>query len=138
MREVFAGFVIGFALALAAGPIAAFAVVSASGKSERARSLAPPGTNFVALSVVLHLAAVLLFTALGIVLGMALAGLEDRRPAGGLGSPPALDTLIVLIAAAIFALPALALPGARRYGVAGALLFAVLFGWAMPWLAEAR
>jgi hypothetical protein len=138
VAEVFAGFVIGFAIALIASPIAAWAIVSSNDRSGFAQRLAPPGTSVIALSVVLNLASVLMFTALGMVLGAALAGVEDRRPDGGIGSPNLAYTLIVVSLAAVVAIPMLALPMLRRPAIAGALLFAALFGWAMPWLATLR
>jgi hypothetical protein len=135
LAEVFAGFVIGYAIALAASPLAAWALVSSNDRSGIAQRIAPPGTNLVALSVVLHFAAMLLFTALGIVLGMVLGGIEDRRPAGGLGSPNVAYTLIVVALTAVLVIPAMAVPMIRKLALAGALAFAALFGWAMPWLA---
>jgi hypothetical protein len=137
MAEVFAGFVIGYALALAAAPAGAIALVRSNDRTGFAQTLAPPGTNVVALSVVIHFAAVLVLTALGLVLGMALAGINDRRPADGLGSPNAAYTLLVLALTAVIFIPTLAVPPLRRIVPLAALLFAVLFGWAMPWLAEA-
>jgi len=137
MAEVFAGFVVGYAIALALAPIAAVGLVRSNDRTGFAQRFAPEGTNVVALSVVLHFAAMLLFTALGLVLGMALAGLEDRRPAGGLGSPNALYTLLVIALTAVIVIPMLAVPAIRRYALIGAGIFVVGFGWAMPWLAEA-
>jgi hypothetical protein len=67
---------------------------------------------------------------------MALAGLEDRRPSGGLGSPNLIYTLLVIALTAVMVIPTIAVPSVRRYTLAGALLFVALFGWAMPWLAE--
>jgi hypothetical protein len=138
VAEVFAGFVIGFAVALIASPIAAWAIVSSNDRSGFAQRLAPPGTSVIALAVVLNLAAVLTFTALGMALGMTLAGVEDRRPDGGLGSPNLVYTLIVVALTAVIAIPMLALPMLRRAAIGGALIFAALFGWAMPWLATLR
>jgi hypothetical protein len=137
VAEVFAGFVIGYALSLVVAPLAAWAVVSSNDRSGVAQRLAPPGTNFVALSVVLHFAAMLMLTAIGLVLGMALGGIEDRRPAGGLGSPNVAYTLIVVALTAVLVIPAIAVPAVRRLAIAGAAIFLVLFGWAMPWLAMA-
>ena len=138
MAEVFAGFVIGFAIALVASPLAAWGIVSSNDRSGAAQRLAPPGTSVIALAVVLNLAAVLLFTALGMILGMALAGIEDRRPDGGLGSPNVVYTLLVVALSAVIVIPMLVVPAVRRYAVAGAVVFAALFGWAMPWLASLR
>jgi hypothetical protein len=136
--EVFAGFVIGFAIALIASPIAAWMIISSNDRSGVAQRIAPPGTSVIALAVVLNLASVLMFTAVGMVLGMALAGVEDRRPDGGIGSPNLVYTLIVVALTAVVAIPMLAVRVLRRGAIAGALVFATLFGWAMPWLATLR
>ena len=135
MAEVFAGFVIGYAISLIASPLAAWSLVSSNGRSGFAQRIAPPGTNVVALSAVLHFATVLLLTALGMVLGMALTGIEGRRPDGGIGSPNLVYTLMVVALAAAVVIPAVAVPMVRRYALIGAIIFAALFGWAMPWLA---
>jgi hypothetical protein len=124
MAEVFAGFVVGYGLALLAAPAGAIVLVRSNDRSGFAQRVAPPGTNVVALSVVIHFAAIIVFTALGLVLGMALAGLNDRHPQDGLGSPNIIYTVMVLAVTAVLALPAV-----------GALVFVVAFGWVLPWIA---
>lgn len=136
MAEVLAGFIIGFALSLAVAPIAAIALIRSNERTGLAQRIAPPGTNVIALSVVIHFSAFLVLTAIGMILGMLLAGINGRRPDNGLGSPNAAYTLIVVALTAVLVIPTLAVPSVRRYCVAGALVFAVLFGWVMPWLAE--
>ncbi len=136
MAEVFAGFIVGFALSLAVAPIAAIALIASNDRSGVAQRVAPPGTNMVALSVVLHFAAMLLFTAVGMILGLLLAGVEDSRPDGGLGSPNFAYTLIVIALTAVIVIPAFVVPSVRRYAAAGALVFVAAFGWALPWLAS--
>lgn len=136
MAEVFAGFVVGYALALLLTPLAAIALVRSNRRSGFAQRVAPPGTSIIALSVVIHFAAIIMLTALGLVLGMALGGIESRRPDGGLGSPNLVYTLMVLALAAMLAIPTLAVPAVRRYVLIAAVAFAVAFGWAMPWLAQ--
>jgi hypothetical protein len=135
VAEVFAGFVIGYAVSLVIAPVGAWLLISSNDRTGFAQRVAPPGTNFVALSMVVHLGAVLLFTALGMVLGLALGGLEDRRPDGGLGSPNLIYTVIVVTLTAVVVIPLLIVPAIRRYAVICAVVFAVLFGWATPWLA---
>lgn len=135
MAEVLAGFVIGYAISLIVSPLAAWSLVSSNGRSGFAQRIAPPGTNVVALSAVLHFATVLLLTALGMVLGMALTGIEGRRPDGGIGSPNLIYTLIVVALTAVMIIPAIAVPMIRRYALIGGIVFVALFGWAMPWLA---
>ncbi|MBI2723683.1 MAG: hypothetical protein HYX50_01340 [Chloroflexi bacterium] len=134
MAQVFAGFVVGFGLSLAVAPLGAIALVRSNDRTGFAQRVAPPGTNVIALSVVLHFAAMLMLTAVGIVLGMLLMGLEDRRPAGGLGSPNVMYTAIVLALTAVLFIPAVMLPAVRRPALAGGLLFVGAFGWVMPWL----
>jgi hypothetical protein len=136
VAEVFAGFVIGFALSLAAAPIAAIALIRSNDRTGLAQRVAPPGTNVIALSVVLHFAAMIVLTMIGLLFGMLLAGINGRRPDGGLGSPNVAYTLIVVALTAVLVIPTAVVPAVRRYSVAGALVFVALFGWAMPWLAE--
>jgi len=136
MAQVFAGFVVGYALALVLGPAAAIAIVANNRRTGLAQRIAPPGTNVIALSVVLHVAAIIVLTMVGLVLGMVLAGLDDRRPEGGLASPNLAYTAIVLAMTAVGVIPTLAVPAVRRWAILAAVLFALSFGWALPWLAE--
>jgi hypothetical protein len=136
VAAVFAGFVVGYALALVAGPLAAVLIVRSNHRTGVAQRIAPPGTSMIALSLVLHFAAILLLTALGLVLGMALHGLEARRPEGGLGSPNLLYTLLVTAITAVLVIPALALPAVRTYALAAAIVLLAAFGWLMPWVAR--
>jgi hypothetical protein len=135
VAEVFAGFVIGYALAILFAALGALALVRSNDRTGIAQRLAPPGTSVIALSVVIHFAAIIVLTALGLILGMALAGIEARRPEGGLGSPNLVYTLLVLALTAVVVIPSFAVPAVRRLSVAAALVFAASFGWAMPWLA---
>ena len=135
MAEVFAGFIIGFALSLAAAPLGAIALVRSNDRTGLAQRVAPPGTNVIALSVVVHFAALILLTMIGLLLGLLLAGLNDRRSDNGLGSPNVAYTLIVVALTAVIVMPTLAVPAVRRWCVVGALVFAAAFGWVMPWLA---
>lgn len=137
MAEVFAGFVVGYGISLLVAPAGAIFLVKSNDRSQLAQRIAPPGTSVIALSVVLHVSAILVLTAIGMVLGMALAGIEDRRPEGGLGSPNLVYTLLVLALTAVIFIPTLIVPAIRTYAIAAAAGFIVLFGWAMPWLAQA-
>lgn len=136
MAEVFAGFIIGFALSLAVAPLGAIALIRSNDRTGFAQRIAPPGTNVMALSVAVHFAAMLVFTMIGLLLGMLLAGLNGRRPDNGLGSPNVAYTLIVVALTAVIMTPTLVVPAMRRWCLPVALLFVVLFGWALPWLAE--
>ena len=136
MASVFAGFVVGYALSLLIGPLAAMLIIRANKNPGFAQRVAPPGTSVIALSVVLHFTAILLLTAIGLLLGILLDGIDSRRPDGGLGSPNAVYTLIVVALTAVTVIPSVAVPAIRRYAFGGAVIFAAAFGWAMPWLAQ--
>ncbi len=137
LAEVFAGFIVGFALSIVVAPLGAIVLIRSNDRTGLAQRIAPPGTNAVALSVVLHFAAMLLLTMIGMLLGLLLLALNDRRPANGLGSANATYTLIVVALAVVLVLPALAVPSIRRWSAGGAMAFAVGFGWVVPWLASA-
>ena len=135
MAEVLAGFVCGYGLALIVTPVGTVALVRARTASPLLRRTLPEETSLLAVSVILHTFAVLALTALGILLGLLLGGLEDRSPAGGLGSPNRAFTGFVLVATAIaLAPPALLVPRLRLPLLAGGLLAAGIFGWLMPYL----
>jgi hypothetical protein len=135
MAETLSGFVCGFALALLVTPLLAVALLRARVNSPTLERLVPKETNILALSMLLHSGAFLAFTGIGIVLGMMLYGIEDARPAGGLGSPNAFFTLLVLAITAIAVVPmAVVLPRQRGLLLAAAVVFAVTFGWVMPYL----
>lgn len=136
MPEVFAGFVCGFALSLVLTPLAAIALVRARPTSELLAQVVPEGTSLIAVSVIINLFALLTLTAIGMLFGLMLFGLEDRRPAGGLGSPNAMYTLLVLAITAIAVAPlAVVAPSLRRTLFIGGLVFVVTFGWLTPYLA---
>ncbi|MBI4570654.1 MAG: hypothetical protein HY723_01790, partial [Chloroflexi bacterium] len=135
VAEALAGAVCGFALAIIAAPLAAIALTRARVSSRLLRQIAPEGTSLVAIFVALHGLAFLAFTAIGGLLGLALAGLEERSPDGGLGSPNQSFTAFILIATAIlFGPPLVALPKLRLPVLAAGVAFAGCFGWAMPYL----
>ncbi len=136
MAEVFAGFVVGFALSIIVAPAAAIALIRSNHQTGFAQRIAPPGTNILALTMFIHFLAFLLLTALGLIFGMLLVAIEDRRPSSGLGSPNLIYTIMVLSLCAVVAMP-LVVVAWRRYAIATAVLAAALFGWAIPWLALA-
>jgi hypothetical protein len=137
LAEVFAGFIVGFALSIVVAPLGAITLIRSNDRTGLAQRMAPPGTNVVALSVVLHFAAMLLLTMVGMILGLLLLALNDRRPSSGLGSPNVAYTLIVVALTAALVMPTLVLPSVRRWCALGALVFVLAFGWVMPWAAWA-
>jgi hypothetical protein len=136
VAEVFAGFIVGYALAIIIAPVGAIWLISSNKETGFAQKVAPPGTNVIALAMFLHMLAFFITTGLGMIFGLALGGIEDRRPDPGLGSPNLVYTLLVLTTVAVFVIPLMIMPW-RRYALLMGLLVAVAFGWALPWLAEA-
>jgi len=139
MAEVFAGILCGYALALLYTPLMAVALLRARTDSPTAARLMPEGTSLVAASVVLHTFAFVAFTAIGMVFGMMLNGIESSSPAGGLGSPNRVYTSLVLGIIAIAVLPLAGfVPRWRTPLLSSGLLFAGVFGWLMPYLSLLR
>ena len=137
MSEVLAGLVCGYALALVSAPLLAIVMLRMRSRVRFLALAVPEQAPLVALGVVLFWFAFLLWTALGMVFGLALAGFNDRLPDGGLGSPNLAFTLFTLFWAVVAFTPmALPLRAARRQVVALAVVFAGVFGWLMPYLAE--
>jgi hypothetical protein len=135
MGEVLAGIVCGYAFALFVTPFAALALIRMRVNSEWLRRTIPPETPLLAWSFILHTFWFLIFTAFGILLGLLLYGLEDSRPAGGLGSPNGAYTVVVLAIAEIAVAPlAIVVSRWRAPLLLGGAVFVATFGWAMPYL----
>jgi hypothetical protein len=133
--EALSGAVCGYALALAATPVIAIALLRARASSPLMQRIAPEGTSLVAFSIIIHTFALLTLAALGLLLGIMLAGMEDSRPAGGLGSPNQLFTAFIIATGVIAVLPlAIAAQRWRLPLLTSGLVFVATFGWAMPYL----
>jgi hypothetical protein len=131
MEEVFAGFVCGYALALLSTPLLAVLLLQMRARSVFIGRMLPENSNVVGVGVLLHGALFLLWTAVGLVLGLVLFAMRDA--AGGLGSVNAPFTLIVVGLAITLSAPiVLVLPRLRPAALLAAVLFALLFGWLMP------
>jgi hypothetical protein len=137
VSDVLAGFVCGYILALLSVPLVALAILRLRPRTPFLARAVPEQVPVVALTVVLFGFTFLFWTALGIVLGLILMGLEERAPEGGLGSPSLAFTLIIVVVSALACMPAVVLPKpTRRYVLASALVFVGVFGWLMPYLAQ--
>jgi hypothetical protein len=137
MSEVMAGFICGYILALLSAPLVAILMVRLRPRAPFLARAVPEQVPMVAVTVVLFGFTFLIWTALGMILGLILMGLEDRAPEGGLGSPSLAFTLIIVLVSVVACIPAAVLPRpARRYVLASALVFLAVFGWLMPYLAE--
>jgi hypothetical protein len=137
MSEVLAGFVCGYVLALVSAPLVAFSLMRVRSRVPFLALAVPQQTPVVALTVVLFWFTFLLWTALGMILGLILMGFEDRAPQGGLGSPSLAFTLFIIFWSAVVFTPlAVLLRPWRRHVIIAAVVFLGIFGWLMPYLAQ--
>jgi len=138
MAEVFAGFVCGYAVALLFTPLVALTIVNARSRIPYLAKAIAPNISAVALTVPISLFAFLIWTAIGMVLGLLYRGAEQNIPQGGLGSPNLLYTaLVVSFGVSALMLIALALRRLPWQVAVMGLAFVGGFGWAMPYLARA-
>jgi hypothetical protein len=138
MAEVFAGFVCGYAVALIFTPLVALMIVSARSRISYLAKAIAPNISAVALTVPISLVGFLIWTAIGMVLGLLYRGAEQNIPEGGLGSPNLLYTALVL-SFGVSALMLIVLALRRlpwQVAVIG-VAFVGGFGWVMPYLARA-
>jgi len=138
MAEVFAGFVSGYILALVFTALAAVMIAGARSRIPYLAKAIAPNISAAALAVPMSLIAFLIWTAIGMVLGLLYRGAEDQAPGGGLGSPNLLYTLVVALTGAFILTLVVALWRRLPWQVAVMALASVaVFGWAMPYLAQA-
>jgi heme/copper-type cytochrome/quinol oxidase subunit 4 len=138
VAEVFAGFVIGYAMSLIFSILAALMVVDARSRIPYLAKAIAPNISAVALAVPISLLAFFLWTALGMFFGLLYRLTLEEASDGGLGSPNLVYTVLVLIFTAFSLTMVLALWRRLPWPVLTiGLTFAALFGWALPFLAEA-
>ena len=138
MPEVFAGFVIGYAMSLIFSVFAAVVVVGARSRIPYLAKAIAPNISAVALAVPISLLAFFLWTALGMLFGLLYRLTLEKASGGGLGSPNLVYTVLVLIFAAYSLAMVLFIWRRLPWPVLTiGLAFIALFGWALPLLAEA-
>ena len=138
MAEVFAGFVCGYAVALVFTPVVALSLVSARSRVPYLAKAISPNISVVALTVPISLVGFLIWTAIGMVLGLLYRGAEEGIPQGGLGSPNLIYTALVVSFGVSALIPIFV--GLRRlpwWALVIGAAFVGGFGWAMPYLAKA-
>ncbi|HWC30147.1 MAG TPA: hypothetical protein VG845_08710 [Dehalococcoidia bacterium] len=135
MPEVFAGFVAGYAMAVITTPMLSFLLIRLRLESDLMSRLLPEGTSAVGLSVLLHGALAMTWTALGLLLGLILLAMRDSGEA--LGSLNGAYTLFVAGLFVAIGAPLFALLAPIRRLIASAVVVAILvFGWLTPYLAH--
>lgn len=138
MGELFAGSLTGYAMALVfAGASARLVVAARSHFTFLSRAIAP-NLGAVMLAVPISILSFLIWTLVGILLGLIYRAARQAVPWEGLGSPNWPFTLGILVVGLLF--PALVIYGWRsvRWEVVAITVgFVGLFGWALPHAAEA-
>lgn len=95
------------------------------------------GVSLTLLTLAATVAITVAWAILGVILGLAYYWVSRQVPGPGLLSPNAFFTVVVLLAALAFPLAVSAVT--RRWtwpGVALGALFAGVFGWLLPYLAQ--
>lgn len=137
MAEVFSGFVVGYAFSLLFTAVAAVMVIEARSRVPYLARAIAPNISAVQLAVPISLLAFLVWTLVGLLLGLLYRAARLHLAGGGLGSPNWPFTLAVLLGTAAF-LAVVYYAWRRLPGrvLVMTLAFAGLFGWGMPHLAE--
>jgi len=138
MEEVFAGFVSGYIMALIFSGLAALMIVQARSRIPYLVKAIAANISVVSLAIPISLIAFLLWTAIGMLLGLLYRYTLQEAPGGGLGSPNLLYTVLII---SFGGLSLTAIVGTFRrlpwqVAVMG-LSFIALFGWLLPRLAQA-
>ncbi len=138
MEEVFAGFVTGYGMALIFTGLAALMIVQARGHVPYLAKAIAPNISAIALTVPISLFAFLLWTAIGMFLGLLYRYTLEEAPGGGLGSPNLLYTVLIISFGGLTLTPVVAAFRRLPWQVAVmGLSFIALFGWVLPRLAQA-
>jgi hypothetical protein len=138
MEEVFAGFVSGYIMALIFSGLVAIMVVEMHSRIPYLTRAIAPNISAAALAVPISLIAFLLWTAIGMLLGLLYRYTLQEAPGGGLGSPNLLYTLLIIAFAGLILTAIVAAFRRLPWQVAViGLSFIVLFGWVLPLLAQA-
>jgi hypothetical protein len=137
VAEVFSGFVVGYAFSLLFTAVAAVMVIEARSRVPYLAKAIAPNISAVQLAVPISLLAFLVWTLVGLLLGLTYRAARLNLAGGGLGSPNWPFTLAVLMATVAFlAVVYYAWRGLPWRVLLTAAAFAGMFGWGMPHMAE--
>jgi hypothetical protein len=138
MEEVFAGFVSGYIMALIFSGLLALMVVEMHSRIPYLAKVIAPNLSAAALAVPISLIAFLLWTAVGMLFGLLYRYTLGEAPGGGLGSPNLLYTLLIISFAGLILTAIVGTFRRLPWQVAAiGLSFIVIFGWVLPFLAQA-
>lgn len=137
MAEVFSGFVVGYAFALLFTAVAAVMVIEVRSRVPYLTKAIASNISAVQLAVPISLVAFLVWTMVGLLLGLTYRAARLNLAGGGLGSPNWPFTLAVLMATVVFlTVVYYAWRRLPRRVLLTAFAFAGMFAWGMPHLAE--
>lgn len=140
MQALFAGFVSGYLLSVLWTILAAGLLMRSRHYVVTLSQRLPPRLAASAVMAPLLLFLSLLMTALGLILGLVYLGFEEASPQGGLGSANLAFTVLVAVSPVLILMAVVTTvrrrPPAWPYLALG-LTFTAVFGWLMPYLAEA-
>jgi hypothetical protein len=138
MEAAFAGFVTGYGMALIFTGLVALMIVQARSRIPFLAKAIAPNISAVALTVPISLIAFLLWTAIGMLLGLLYRYTLEEAPGGGLGSPNILYTVLIISFGGLTLIVLVAAFRRLPWQVAAmGLSFIALFGWVLPRLAQA-
>jgi hypothetical protein len=138
MEEVFAGFISGYIMALIFSGLAALMIVQARSRIPYLVKAIAANISAIALTVPISLIAFLLWTAIGMFLGLLYRYTLEEAPGDGLGSPNLLYTLLIISFAGLTLTAVVAAFRRLPWQVtAMGLSFIAIFGWVLPRLAQA-
>jgi len=135
VAEVFAGFISGYVVALLTTPLLALSVLKLRAANALVAQLLPAGVSAVSLTVLLHGALFLFWTAFGMLLGLVLLAMGEGADIAG-SRHGAFSLFVIALAAAFVAPVAIVSQRLRPFALAAAALVVVVFGWLMPYLTE--
>ena len=138
MEEVFAGFVSGYIMALIFSGLVALMIVQARSRLPYLARAIAANISVVALAVPISLIAFLVWTAIGMLVGLLYRYTLEEAPGGGLGSPNLLYTLLIISFAGLSLTAVVTAFRRLPWQLAVMVLsFIALFGWVLPRLAQA-
>jgi hypothetical protein len=135
MGEVFAGFVVGYMLALISALPLALLLLRLRQAGSVLGQILPATVPLAGFVLVVHGALFFFWTAIGILLGLILLAMDDAG--SGLGSANLAFTIFIIGGTLALLAPVwVLLVPLRRYVTIAVLLIVGLFGWLMPHMAE--
>jgi len=137
MAEVFSGFVLGYAMSLVFTAFAAVMAIDARSRLPTLAKAIAPNISAVMLAVPISLFAFLIWTMAGMALGLLYRSALDHLPGAGLCSPNWPYSLgVLLFSLTVLATIAYAWQRLHWQIIFQVIIFAGLFGWALPYMAK--